>query len=74
MLKEIPTVELTQELLDKNPNCSVCWEEFKLEENVLKLECNHCFHKVTHIFIEHRGVMVHVPAVRLPFLWWSNNF
>jgi len=44
-INEIPTVELTQELLDKNPNCSVCWEEFKLEENVLKLECNHCFHK-----------------------------
>jgi len=44
-INEIPTVELTQELLDKNPNCSVCWEEFKLEEKVLKLDCNHCFHK-----------------------------
>jgi hypothetical protein len=41
----IPTVNVTQEVLDKNPNCSVCWEDFKLEEPVMKLECNHCFHK-----------------------------
>ena len=39
---------VTQELLDKNPNCSVCWEDFKLEEPVMKLECNHCFHKVSN--------------------------
>jgi len=44
-ISEIPTVMVTQELLDKNPNCSVCWEDFKLEEPVMKLECNHCFHK-----------------------------
>ena len=37
---------MTKEVIEKNPNCSVCWEDFKLEEQVMKLECNHCFHKV----------------------------
>jgi len=44
-IKEIPTVRVDAVLLEKNPNCSVCWDDFKLEENVKQLECQHCFHK-----------------------------
>lgn len=43
-IQDIPTVGVSQVLLDKNPNCSVCWEDFKLEEQVKQLECQHCFH------------------------------
>lgn len=43
-IQDIPTVGVSQALLDKNPNCSVCWEDFKLQEEVKQLECQHCFH------------------------------
>ena len=33
-LQDIPTVGVNQVLLEKNPSCSVCWEDFKLEEQV----------------------------------------
>jgi len=44
-IKDIPTVHIDSVMLEKNPNCSVCWDDFKLEESVKQLECQHCFHK-----------------------------
>jgi len=44
-IKELPDVKVDSVILEKNPNCSVCWEDFKLEESVKQLECSHCFHK-----------------------------
>lgn len=25
--------------------CSVCWEDFTIDENVMKLTCDHMYHK-----------------------------
>jgi len=44
-IKDIVSVNVTPSILEKNPNCSVCLEDFKLEESVKQLECKHCFHQ-----------------------------
>ena len=46
VVDSLPTVEVNEEFL-KNcelNECSVCKEEFKLTEKVIKLPCNHVFH------------------------------
>ncbi|XP_013418096.1 E3 ubiquitin-protein ligase RNF115 [Lingula anatina] len=40
----IPTVSITQDLVDKTVQCSVCMEDFTLEEEARKLPCNHYYH------------------------------
>ncbi|XP_018331595.1 E3 ubiquitin-protein ligase RNF126-like [Agrilus planipennis] len=44
LLDAIPTVKITDEHLISKPICSVCWEEFVLDENVRQLACSHLFH------------------------------
>jgi len=44
-IKNIPTVKVTQEQVDANLQCSVCWDDFKLDEDVRKLRCDHYFHE-----------------------------
>lgn len=29
----------------KNGNCIICFEEYKLKEHVVKLNCNHTYHR-----------------------------
>ena len=37
-------IQITSEQVDAKLQCSVCWEDFKLSENVIRLECEHIFH------------------------------
>uniref|UniRef100_A0A336MH14 RING-type E3 ubiquitin transferase n=1 Tax=Culicoides sonorensis TaxID=179676 RepID=A0A336MH14_CULSO len=43
-IDELPTVAIDQEQVDMKLQCSVCWEDFQLNENVRKLPCLHVFH------------------------------
>jgi len=44
-IDEIPNVEVTQEQVNIKLQCSVCWEDFKLQETVRKLPCLHLYHE-----------------------------
>ncbi|XP_026817899.1 E3 ubiquitin-protein ligase RNF126-like isoform X1 [Rhopalosiphum maidis] len=44
-IQEIPTAVISQEHLDLKLQCSVCWEDFTIDEKVMKLACDHMFHK-----------------------------
>jgi len=44
-IKSIPTVKVTQCQVDANLQCSVCWDDFKLDEEVKRLRCDHYFHE-----------------------------
>ena len=44
-IAEIPKVPITQEHTDIKLQCSVCWEDFKLDEIVRKLTCSHLYHE-----------------------------
>uniref|UniRef100_A0A1A9X271 RING-type E3 ubiquitin transferase n=1 Tax=Glossina brevipalpis TaxID=37001 RepID=A0A1A9X271_9MUSC len=43
-IDEIPKFLITDDVVDKQQQCSVCLEYFKLEELVRKLPCSHLFH------------------------------
>uniref|UniRef100_A0A1B6D121 RING-type E3 ubiquitin transferase n=1 Tax=Clastoptera arizonana TaxID=38151 RepID=A0A1B6D121_9HEMI len=44
-IQEIPVTIITQEQVDTNLQCSVCWEDFKVSEPVRKLPCEHVYHE-----------------------------
>jgi len=44
-IEKIPKVKVTQEHVDQKTQCSVCWEDFVLSEEVRKLNCDHIFHE-----------------------------
>jgi len=44
-IKSIPKVKVTQSQVDANLQCSVCWDDFKLDEEVRQLKCDHYFHE-----------------------------
>ncbi|XP_066994087.1 E3 ubiquitin-protein ligase Iruka isoform X2 [Anabrus simplex] len=44
-IKEIPVVVITEDQVGKNLQCSVCWEDFNLDEPVRKLTCEHVYHE-----------------------------
>lgn len=44
-IQEIPQVKVTKEEVDKKTQCSVCWEDFVLDETVRKLPCSHIYHE-----------------------------
>ncbi|XP_014253516.1 E3 ubiquitin-protein ligase RNF126-B isoform X2 [Cimex lectularius] len=44
-INEIPTTVITKEQADINLQCSVCWEDFKVDEPVRKLPCEHVYHE-----------------------------
>lgn len=46
-IEKLPFVKITKEILaniENVPECSVCKEEFKLEEEVVEMPCKHRFH------------------------------
>lgn len=43
-ISQIPTVHISQEQVGKTLQCTVCMEDFKLEEPVRRLSCLHHFH------------------------------
>ncbi|XP_034240826.1 E3 ubiquitin-protein ligase RNF115 isoform X2 [Thrips palmi] len=44
-ISEIPVVYISQEQVDTSLQCSVCWENFKLDEPVRQLVCTHVYHE-----------------------------
>ncbi|XP_071541369.1 E3 ubiquitin-protein ligase RNF115-like isoform X2 [Panulirus ornatus] len=43
-ISQIPTSNITKEQCDKGLQCSVCMEDFTVDESVRQLYCEHCFH------------------------------
>ncbi|XP_006818872.1 E3 ubiquitin-protein ligase RNF115-like [Saccoglossus kowalevskii] len=43
-IQALPTVKITKDDIDHHLDCSVCKEDFKIEEEVRKLPCLHIFH------------------------------
>jgi len=43
-LRELPTVKINQEQVEKKLQCSVCWDDFQLDEEVKRLDCDHLYH------------------------------
>ncbi|XP_028774129.1 E3 ubiquitin-protein ligase RZF1-like [Neltuma alba] len=44
-LRKMEQLEITPHLLEKQPKCPICQEEFELEENVKAMRCGHYFHE-----------------------------
>lgn len=44
-IAEIPKVTISAEQVDMKLQCSVCWEDFVIEEAVRKLTCAHVYHE-----------------------------
>ncbi|KAH8278961.1 hypothetical protein KR018_011780 [Drosophila ironensis] len=44
-INEIPNVQISAEEVERKIQCSICWEDFKLEETVRKLPCSHLYHE-----------------------------
>lgn len=44
-LINLPIVKISQEEFDKKLECSICMEDFQLNEEAKKLPCKHCFHE-----------------------------
>ncbi|RWS18027.1 E3 ubiquitin-protein ligase RNF115-like isoform X1 [Dinothrombium tinctorium] len=43
-IDRLPIVKITQDQVDKNLQCTVCMEDYKLAEDVKKLPCTHVYH------------------------------
>lgn len=43
-IQDIPTVEISEFQVANNSSCSVCFEDFSIDEKVKHLECDHFFH------------------------------
>ncbi|KAL7728348.1 hypothetical protein ACLKA6_007443 [Drosophila palustris] len=44
-INEIPNVKISAEEVERKIQCSVCWDDFKLDETVRKLPCSHLYHE-----------------------------
>lgn len=44
-IAEIPKVTITADQVDMKLQCSVCWEDFQIDEIVRKLSCAHVYHE-----------------------------
>ncbi|XP_055545440.1 E3 ubiquitin-protein ligase Iruka-like [Wyeomyia smithii] len=44
-IAEIPKVTITSEQVEMKLQCSVCWEDFQIDEVVRKLSCAHVYHE-----------------------------
>ncbi|XP_023178931.1 E3 ubiquitin-protein ligase RNF126 [Drosophila hydei] len=44
-INEIPNVKISAEEVERKMQCSVCWDDFKLDESVRKLPCSHLYHE-----------------------------
>ncbi|ORX75773.1 hypothetical protein BCR32DRAFT_296680 [Anaeromyces robustus] len=53
--KKINTIEVTNAVIEQEPFCVICMEEFKLKSKVKQLPCNHIYHKkcISIWFAEH---------------------
>ncbi|XP_017058579.1 E3 ubiquitin-protein ligase Iruka [Drosophila ficusphila] len=44
-INEIPNVQISAEEVERKIQCSICWDDFKIDETVRKLPCSHLFHE-----------------------------
>ncbi|XP_035666481.1 E3 ubiquitin-protein ligase RNF115-like isoform X1 [Branchiostoma floridae] len=44
MIDALPTVTIIQEQVDNGLECTVCKEEYHLDERIRQLPCGHCYH------------------------------
>jgi len=44
-INQLPKVKITQQQVDIKLQCSVCMEDYKIDETVHKLPCDHLFHE-----------------------------
>ncbi|XP_030373769.1 E3 ubiquitin-protein ligase Iruka [Scaptodrosophila lebanonensis] len=44
-INDIPNVKVTAEEVERKMQCSICWDDFKLDETVRKLPCSHLYHE-----------------------------
>lgn len=44
-IEEIPKITISAEQVDMKLQCSVCWEDFQIDEVVRKLSCAHIYHE-----------------------------
>ncbi|KAI8129112.1 E3 ubiquitin-protein ligase RNF115 [Lucilia cuprina] len=44
-IDDIPKVNISAEEVERKLQCSVCWEDFKINEKVRKLPCSHLYHE-----------------------------
>lgn len=44
-INDIPKVNVSPEEVERKLQCSVCWEDFKIDEKVRKLPCSHLYHE-----------------------------
>lgn len=44
-IEDIPKVNISAEEVERKLQCSVCWEDFKINEKVRKLPCSHLYHE-----------------------------
>ncbi|XP_017071858.1 E3 ubiquitin-protein ligase Iruka [Drosophila eugracilis] len=44
-INEIPKVQISAEDVERKIQCSICWEDFKIDETVRKLPCSHLYHE-----------------------------
>jgi len=44
-IEQLPKVKITQQQVDKKLQCSVCMEDYNVDETVHKLPCDHLFHE-----------------------------
>jgi E3 ubiquitin-protein ligase RNF115/126 len=44
-IDSLPEVKITQEQVDANLQCTVCMEDYSVDEKVKQLTCQHVFHR-----------------------------
>nr|NP_649859.1 iruka [Drosophila melanogaster]Q9VHI7.1 RecName: Full=E3 ubiquitin-protein ligase Iruka [Drosophila melanogaster]ACL88784.1 CG11982-PA [synthetic construct]AAF54321.1 iruka [Drosophila melanogaster]AAK93431.1 LD47007p [Drosophila melanogaster]AOQ08395.1 CG11982-RA [synthetic construct] len=44
-INEIPNVQINAEEVNRKIQCSICWDDFKIDETVRKLPCSHLYHE-----------------------------
>ncbi|KAH8232696.1 hypothetical protein KR032_012227 [Drosophila birchii] len=44
-INEIPNVQISAEDVERKIQCSICWDDFKIDETVRKLPCSHLYHE-----------------------------
>lgn len=64
-IKNLPKVKVTQAEVDEGTECVICQDEYKVDEEVVKLPCKHIYHEecVT------RWLETHDVSHSLRFMW-----
>lgn len=44
LIDSLPVIQIEEDQVNKKLQCSVCWEDFVLNEDVRQLPCSHVYH------------------------------